>query len=37
VRKQAHDGIRYGKGRKVTLKGFSSPEQVYEVEWRKNT
>jgi class 3 adenylate cyclase len=34
VRKQANDGIRYSKGRKVTLKGFSSPEQVYPVEWR---
>jgi class 3 adenylate cyclase len=34
VRKQAHDGIRFGKGRKVTLKGFSAAEQVYQVEWR---
>jgi adenylate cyclase len=34
VRKHAADGIRYGKGRKVALKGFTSPEQVYSVEWR---
>ena len=34
VRKLAHDSIRYSKAHKVTLKGFSSPEQVYQVEWR---
>lgn len=34
VRKQVDDGIRYSRARKVTLKGFSSPEQVYQVEWR---
>jgi len=34
VRKQVDDGIRYSRARKVTLKGFSSPEQIYQVEWR---
>jgi len=34
VRKHATDGVRYDRGRKVTLKGFTSPEQVYAVEWR---
>lgn len=34
VRKQAHDGIRYSKARKVALKGFSSPEEVFPIEWR---
>lgn len=34
VRNQAPDGVRYSEARKVTLKGFSSPEQVYPVEWR---
>jgi class 3 adenylate cyclase len=34
VRKQAGTGIRYGRGRKVALKGFTAPEQVYQVEWR---
>ena len=34
VRKHAQGGIRYGKGRKVKLKGFSMEETVYPVEWR---
>jgi class 3 adenylate cyclase len=34
VKKKAHSGIRYGKGRKVKLKGISMEETVYPIEWR---
>ena len=33
VRSQARSGVRYGKARKVKLKGISMEETVYPVDW----
>ena len=35
VRKHAREGVRYGSARRVKLKGISTEETVYPVDWRR--